>query len=119
MTITTKQATTILRIDKDLIFELCRENAAFLKTFLEYISDHTTMLSYKLKQHVNRTIRESLMIFLQYESKKQNTNRIKLRMSKKELAEKIGVQRTSLSRELTKMKKDGIVDFDSESITVL
>ena len=119
MTITTKQPTTILQIDKDVIFELCRENDAFLKTFLEYISDHTKMLSFKLKQHINRTIRERLMIYLQLESKKQKTSKIKLNMSKKELAEKMGVQRTSLSRELAKMKKDCLIDFDTETITVL
>ena len=40
-------------------------------------------------------------------------------MTKKVLADKIGVQRTSLSRELSKMKNDGLIDFDSESITIL
>jgi DNA-binding transcriptional regulator LsrR (DeoR family) len=40
-------------------------------------------------------------------------------MTKKALADKIGVQRTSLSRELSKMKKDGLIECDSESITIL
>ncbi len=119
MTITTKKATTILQIEKDVIFKHCRENGEFLRTFLEYISDHTKMLSFKLKQHVNRTIRERLMIYLQFESKKKKTNKIKLNMSKKELAERMGVQRTSLSRELAKMKKDCLIDFDTETITIL
>ena len=35
------------------------------------------------------------------------------------LAEKIGVQRTSLSRELAKMREDGLVVFDEKSITLL
>jgi len=119
MAITTKQATTILQINKDLIFDLCRQDSTFLKTFLEYISDHTTMLSFRLKQHINKTIRENLIIFLQRQSKEQNTAKIKLNMSKKELAEKMGVQRTSLSRELAKMKKERIIDFDIDSITLL
>lgn len=119
MTITTKQETIILEIAKDVVFDLCGNNIAFLKTFLEYISDHTTMLSFKIKQHINKTIRESLLIFLEHEVKKQSTNRIRLNMTKKELADKIGVQRTSLSRELSKMKKDGLIDFDIETITIL
>ncbi|MEA4939555.1 MAG: helix-turn-helix domain-containing protein, partial [Christensenella sp.] len=44
---------------------------------------------------------------------------IKLEITKKALAERIGVQRTSLSRELTKMRDEGLIDFDSESIKVL
>jgi DNA-binding transcriptional regulator LsrR (DeoR family) len=59
------------------------------------------------------------MNLLEYESKRQNTNYIKLNMTKKALAEKIGVQRTSLSRELAKMRKDGLIVFDRTSITLL
>ncbi|NCB72673.1 MAG: helix-turn-helix domain-containing protein, partial [Clostridia bacterium] len=39
--------------------------------------------------------------------------------SKKELAENFGIQRTSLSRELNKMRKDNLIEFDSASITIL
>ena len=67
---------------------------------------------------MDRTIRESVLRYLEQERKKQNTNRITLDMTKKALADRMGVQRTSLSRELSKMKKDGIVDFDADSITI-
>ena len=59
------------------------------------------------------------MNYLNYESKKQNSNCIKLNITKKAIAEKIGVQRTSLSRELAKMRKDGLIQFDSDMITLL
>ena len=42
-----------------------------------------------------------------------------LNTTKKALAEKFGVQRTSLSRELAKMKKDGLIDYDVKTITLL
>jgi CRP-like cAMP-binding protein len=119
MTITAKQTSVILGIDKELLFELFCVNPAFLRRFLEYISDHSTILSFKIRNAVDRTIRESVLRYLEQERKKQNTNRIKLSMTKKALADRMGVQRTSLSRELSKMKKDGIVDFDTDSITIL
>jgi Mn-dependent DtxR family transcriptional regulator len=40
-------------------------------------------------------------------------------MTKKELAEKIGVQRPSLSRELNKMRKDGLITYDPTQITII
>jgi len=119
MTITSKQPTVILEIDKELLFDLFCKNPFFLRRYLEYVSDHSTILSFKIKSNVNRTIRENVISFLEHEKKKQNSNRIVLNMTKKALADKIGVQRTSLSRELSKMKKDGIIDFDAESITIL
>jgi len=119
MTITTRKPSIILSIKKDLLFDLFCKNPSFLRKYLEYVSDHTSILGYKITHYMNKTIRESLMSFLEHESKRQNSKRIKLNMTKKALAEKIGVQRTSLSRELTKMKKDGIILFDQESITIL
>lgn len=119
MTITAKQTSVILGMDKELLFELFCTNPALLRRYLEYISDHSTILSLKIRNDINRTIRESVLLFLERERKKQNTNRIRLGMTKRVLADRMGVQRTSLSRELAKMKKDGIIDFDAESITIL
>lgn len=119
MTITTNKPSIILEIKKEVLFDLFVNNPSFLRRYLEYVSDHTSILGYKLKHYVNKTIRENLMSFLEHESKKQNSKRIDLNMTKKALAEKIGVQRTSLSRELAKMKKDGLIIFDTESITLL
>lgn len=119
MTITAQHPSVIVGIKKDLLFELFLANPSFLLKYLEYVADHTFILGDKIKHYVNKTIRESVMSFLKYESKKQNSNTILINMTKKALSEKIGVQRTSLSRELAKMKKDGLISFDASSITIL
>jgi len=119
MTATTKQPTVILEINKTRLFQLFSDNHDFLRSYLEYVSDHTVILGDRIKHYVNRTIRESIMSYLDYELKKQNGNTIKLSITKKALAEKIGVQRTSLSRELAKMRDDGLIKFDIDSIELL
>jgi CRP/FNR family transcriptional regulator, dissimilatory nitrate respiration regulator len=119
MTVTTKQPTVILDINKTRLFQLFSDNHDFLKSYLEYVADHTVILGDRIKHYVNRTIRESIMNYLDYELKNQNGNTIKLRLTKKVLAEKIGVQRTSLSRELAKMRDDGLIKFDADSIEVI
>ena len=119
MTITAMLPTTILKIKKDRLFALFSDNQAFLKSFLSLISDHATILGDRIKHYVNRTIRESITSFLEYERKQQNSNRIKISMSKKALAEKIGVQRTSLSRELAKMRNQGLITFDADFIEII
>ena len=119
MTVTSKDATLILEINKNRLFSLFSDNHEFLKSYLEYVSDHTVILGDRIKHYVNRTIRESIISYLDYECKKQNSNIIKLSMTKKALAEKIGVQRTSLSRELAKMRDDGLIKFDLDSIELL
>ena len=119
MTVTAKDATLILEINKTRLFQLFSDNHDFLKSYLEYVSDHTVILGDRIKHYVNRTIRESIISYLDYERKKQNSNIIKLSMTKMALAERIGVQRTSLSRELAKMRDDGLIKFDIDSIELL
>lgn len=119
MTVTAKEPTVILEINKDRLFKLFSDNHAFLKHYLEYVADHTVILGDRIKHYVNKTIRESVTSYLDYEHKKQHSNRITLNMTKKALAERIGVQRTSLSRELAKMRQDGLIEFDAVSIELL
>ena len=119
MTVTAKQPTLILEINKDRLFQLFSDNHKFLKAYLEYVSDHTVILGDRIKHYVNRTIRESIISYLNFERNKQNSNIIKLGITKKALAERIGVQRTSLSRELAKMREDGLIKYDAESIEIL
>lgn len=118
MTITAKCSTEILQIRRELIVKLCQENMEFLNGFLQSASDKTLILMGKIKTLALKTIRQCIIEFLLYEYHIQKSATIKLNMTKKELAEKIGVQRPSLSRELNKMRKDGLIVYDSKQITI-
>lgn len=119
MTVETYTDSELLEIDKNLLFMLLSENVNFLRIFLELISDNAMMLGDKIKHYVSKTIRQSLLSYFDYESKKQNTNIIKLNITKKALAEKIGVSRTSISRELAKMKAEALIDYYKNQIKLL
>ena len=58
------------------------------------------------------------LIFLGYQYYLQKSYVIRLNISKKDLAERLGIQRSSLSRELQKMRTDGLLEYDSRTITV-
>lgn len=86
--------------------------------FLQSISDKTLILTDKIKSISMKTIRQCIIDFLTYEYYIQKNQRIVLGISKKELAERIGVQRPSLLRELSKMRTDGLIEYDARSITI-
>ncbi|OPY84566.1 MAG: DNA-binding transcriptional dual regulator Crp [Smithella sp. PtaU1.Bin162] len=119
MSVVSKQPAIILEINKDLLFDLLCTNRNFLRMYLEYVSDHAFILGDKINRYVKKTIRGSLISFLDHEIKRQGTYHIQLYMTKKALADRIGIQRTSLSRELAKMKEDGLITYDAKSIKVL
>lgn len=119
MMVLSKTDVTILHLKKELILKLCQSNTDFLTNFLQSLADKTLILSDKIKTLSLKSIRQCIIDFLIYESYAQKSNTIKLELTKKELAEKFGVQRPSLSRELNKMRKEGLIEYDAYSITIL
>lgn len=118
MSVVAKSDTQILHVDKNFVLQLCKTSQDFLIQFLTDISDKTTILTSKIKSISMKSIRGSIIEFLNYEYYTQKRKEIKLNMTKKELSERLGIQRTSLSRELNKMKRDGLIDYNAYSITI-
>lgn len=119
MTILSKTDVTIIHLKKDLILKLCQSNLTFLSNFLESLSDKTLILADRIRTLSFKSLRKSIIDFLIYETYAQKSKRVNLAITKKNLAEKFGVQRTSLSRELKKMREEGVIEYDSNSITIL
>lgn len=119
MTVVAEAKSSLLHIQKELILDLCQNNRAFLSKYLESLSIKALILTDKIKFMSLKTIRDKIVEFLTYEYHIQNRKIIKLDMSKKELADRFGVQRPSLFRELKKMKKEGLIDYDHKSIVIL
>lgn len=117
LAVTTKTPCTIVSLNRDLVLELTSDKS-FLLTYLEYISDNAALLGGTIRSAVRRTIRESILEFAAAEQKKQGSETIAIGKPKKHLAEQLGVQRTSLSRELRAMKEDGLIDYDRTTITL-
>jgi hypothetical protein len=63
-------------------------------------------LTSQLGIEINTIIRDKLTRYLSREKELKGTDRMRLPMSKKALAERMGVQRTSLSKELAHMKRE-------------
>ncbi|WP_352419170.1 Crp/Fnr family transcriptional regulator [Proteiniborus sp.] len=119
MTIIATANCKVIHIKKVLIIELCQRNKEFLVEFFQCLSDKTLILTDKIKFISIKSIRDKIYEFLNYEHYIQQSTTIKLNISKKELAEKLGIQRPSFFRELSKMKKEGLIDYDSKTITIL
>jgi len=109
----------IIEISKDKLMEVFTECPVLLENFLALLSNRLIMLNKKLKLLSIDSIRGKLCHMLLEKYKVQQTNMIKLSASKKSLAEQLGVQRPSLSRELIKMKNEGLIDYDKDIVKIL
>lgn len=118
MTVVSETNTLVIRMQKDLVLELGKSNMGFMAGLLKVISDRTLILTDKINTISPRSIRKKIIDFLIEEYRMQGSEVIVLGISKRELAERLGMQRTSLSRELARMKKEGMFDYDARTITI-
>jgi len=118
MGVVAKDFTTLLKLNKELVLDLCQRNKNFLMEYIKDISNRSYMLGTKLRTMTLKTIREQIIDYLIYQYHRQNSSRIKLDMTKKEWSEKLGVHRPSLSRELGRMKSEGLIDYDRKNIFI-
>jgi CRP-like cAMP-binding protein len=118
MTITAEGGAEILHLDQSVIMPLCQKSEKFLRFFIESLSNNTTILGEKLTTLGSRSLRENILHLLDTLSMKQGSLKVTLPFSRQELADQLGVQRPSLSRELGKMKKEGLIDFEKNQVTL-
>ena len=105
-------------LGKDL-FKLMTESPSFLRTFLEMNSQNSLYLGNTIRDQVKTTIRENLMRYFKREAMKGDGSSFVLQISKTELAGRMGVQRTSISREIAKMEQEGLLLCKGKMITLL
>lgn len=118
MTVIAVANTTIFHISEKLLLQLCHSNQHFMINLMREISNKSVILSEKINAISLKTIRQCLIEFLKYEYHLQKNNVIRLNISKKRLAERLGIERSSLSRELNKMRRDGLIEYDARTITL-
>ena len=109
----------IFFINKMDIFKMCSSYVEVLNNFMELLSNKILMLNKKIKNLSFDTLREKICSYILEEYQKQHNKNIILPFSRKEMADHLGVQRPSLSREFIKMKEDGLIDFTKNKVTIL
>ncbi len=119
LAVTASGHTRVLAIARQPLFDLFQRHSAFLAQYLAYVSDNAGLLEEKLRHFANLPIRQRVLNYLHAQAARQGGRRVLLPVSKTALAEQFGVQRTSLSRELQKMRDQGLIAFDRQSITLL
>ncbi len=118
MTLIAKTDIKLLRMKKDMILDLCQMDKRFLINLLQLLSDKALILTTKIHSLARKTIREKIMDFLILETNRQGSKTIILSMSKKELADRFGIERPSLQRELKKMQDEGLIYYDAKTISL-
>ena len=118
-TIISSSDSAISYLRKEDIIKLCLKDETILKNFITLLSNKIFVLNRKIKDISFKSMRQKVINFIFEQAKEQNSNTIKLNLSKEQIASLLGVPRPSLSRELMKLRDDGFIEFDRNTIKVL
>lgn len=114
---------TVMFFDLKKILTICPSACPFhshvIQNLLFAISEKNRNLVQKLGHMSKRSTREKLMSYLSDEAKKQNNNTITIPFNRQQLADFLSVDRSALSRELCKMREDGLIIFHKNNFTLL
>lgn len=90
----------------------CRFHSMVVQNLFFAISEKNRGLVQKLDHMSKRTTREKLLSYLSEESRKQNSANITIPFNRQQLADYLSVDRSAMSNELSKMRDEGLLEFE-------
>lgn len=107
----------IIHIDINAVLEFLHDYN-FTLHYIKSISQNSQGINQKIAMFTQRTLRENIMDYFKQQTIIQKSSVILLPMSKRQLADYLGVQRPSLFRELKKLKEEGIIEINNRTIAI-
>ncbi len=113
----------ILLIDRDKIMYSCCKHCDFhqqmIFNLMRNMATKNILFHQKLEITAKRTTREKLMAYLLVQAKKANNSRFHIPFDRQELADYLEVDRSGLSAEIGKMRKEGILNSKKQYFELL
>lgn len=90
----------------------CGFHSKVISNMLKILAQKNVFLNSKIEHLSKRSIREKLLSYLNEESRKHNSKEFTIPFNRNELADYLFLDRSAMSRELGKMRDDGLIEFD-------
>lgn len=97
----------------------CQFHLKLIENMVRVIADKNRDLMRKVEVVSKRTIREKLLAYLSIQAQTQQSRYVEIPLGRLELADYLCVDRSALTRELAKMKSDGLIDYDRNCFRML
>ena len=113
-TITALKPTKTMFIHRKVFIALMSEHPCIMENFISSLSNKLLLLNNKVKILSLESIRQKICSYLLQIYTQQKSDTLKVPLSRKDMAEFLGIPRPSLSRELIKMRDENILDFKKD-----
>ncbi len=120
VTIVAATDSSILFFNYNKIITICSSSCVFhrqlISNMLKVVANKSLYLNKRIDVISKKTLRNKILTYLHYES--MGLNQITLSMNREDLANFLCADRSALSNELSKMKKDGLIDYNKNEFTL-
>ena len=97
----------------------CPHHSRMIRNLLSDLAEKNLRLNEKLTHMGQRKTREKLMSYLSSQAQKSGKSQFEIPFNRQQLADYLSVERSAMSLELSKLKSEGIIDFDKNSFKLL
>lgn len=105
------------------VINVCTNNCAFhhqvITNLVRMIADKNMLLMQKVEISSRKTLREKILTYLYFLMGQQHSRYIECPLDRQELAGFLNANRSSLSRELSQMQAEGILEYDKNMFHLL
>jgi len=112
----------VLFIDYKKIVHTCSSACSFhnmlIENMIKVIAEKNLMLNQKLEYVSKGTTKDKLMMYLNVQAKKNNSKKFSIPFSRNELADFLCVDRSAMSRELCRLRDEGLINFNKNSFEI-
>lgn len=113
----------IMLIDCRRIITTCESSCVFhnmiIHNLLRVLAAKNLAFNKKMEIISKRTTRDKLMTYLMSQAKANGSSSFTIPFDRQELADYLGVERSAMSKEISRMKADGLIECDRSRFKIL
>jgi len=113
----------VLLIDSRRITVTCSNACGFhnrmIYNMLKVVANKNLVLNQKIEVTSKRTTREKLMTYLMTQAKLHQSDTFTIPYDRQALADYLEVERSAMSAEISKLRKDGVIDCEKSTFRLL
>jgi len=111
--------TVLLRLSTDALLTAENYNPELQRRFTAVLAGKTLMMNNRIQVLSKLSLRGKLTAYFTELAAAQGSSEIRLPMNRDDTAAYIGANRSALSRELARMKADGLIDYRKNVVRIL
>ena len=97
----------------------CTRHKLLINNLFQILSKENIELIQKIENVSQKTIRDKLMTYLSNEAQKNHSNSFDIHFNRQDLADYLNVDRSAMSFELSKLQREGLIEYNKNHFELL